>query len=84
MELIEVFNWLKLQAPVIVVMGIVIWWLAKQLVKSQTKNETLTENVIKIATLWEAKSQSLSEDDKEFKKEIYEKLNEIATILKTK
>lgn len=84
MELIEVFNWLKIQAPVIVVMGIVIWWLAKQLVKSQTKNETLTENVIKIATLWEAKSQSLSEDDKEFKKEIYEKLNEIATILKTK
>ncbi len=83
MDILEVFGWLKDQAPVIVVMGVVIYWLSKQLIKERDRNDQLTENVIKIATLWEAKSQSLSEDDKEFKKEIYEKLSEITIILKT-
>ncbi len=84
MELVELFQWLKIQAPVIVVMGIVIWWLAKRLVSAEERNKDLTENVIKIATLWEIKSQSLSDDDKQFKKEINDKLTEVVAILKNK
>ena len=84
MELVELYEWLEEQAPVILVMGIGIVWLQRQLMRCQKRNEILTENVIKIATLWETKSQSLSDDDTKFKREIYEKLNEISTILKVK
>jgi hypothetical protein len=84
MEVTDIWDWLKDQAPVIVVMGVVMWWLAKRLVKSETRNEKLTEQVIKIATLWESKSQSLSDDDKEFKKDIYKSLQEIVAIIKSR
>lgn len=79
-----ILNWLLEQAPVIALMGVVIWWLAKRLVKSEDQKEKLSENVIKITTLWESKASDLGEDDKEFKEKVLHGLNEIKFLLKNK
>jgi len=77
-------NWLLEQAPVIVVMGVAIWWLAKRLVKSEEEKDSLANSVIKITTLWEAKASELGEDDKNFKEDVLFSLKEIKLLLKNK
>lgn len=79
-----VSSWLFEQAPVIVVMGIVIWWLARRLTKAEDAKDELYNNVIKLTTLWESKASELGEDDKEFKEKVLEGLNEIKITLKNK
>lgn len=80
----NISTWLLDQAPVIVVMGLVIYWLQKRLVKAEDDKDKLSENVIKLTTLWESKASELGEDDKEFKEKVLESLNEIKITLKTK
>jgi len=77
-------NWLLEQAPVIVVMGVAIWWLAKRLVKSEDEKDNLANSVIKLTTLWEAKASELGEDDKHFKEDVLFSLKEIKLLLKNK
>tara|TARA_R110000772_G_scaffold33142_2_gene80791 strand:+ start:112 stop:396 length:285 start_codon:yes stop_codon:yes gene_type:complete len=48
-------NWLVQQLPVVVVMGVMIWWLTKRLEKIETEKNTLAENMIKLTSLYEAK-----------------------------
>jgi hypothetical protein len=80
-------SWLLDQAPVIVVMGVVIWWLAKRLTKAEDEKNELAANVIKLTTLWEAKTIELTTDDevsKEFRKETISLLKEIKITLNDK
>lgn len=80
----DVSGWLLQQAPVVVVMGIVIYWLSKRLVKSEDEKDKLSTSVIKLTTLWESKASELGEDDKEFKEKVLESLNDIKHNLKNR
>jgi len=75
-----ILGWLLDQAPVIVIMGIVIWWLQKRLIKSEEDKTALSNAVIKLTTLWESKANELgneSDEEKQFRKEALALLNEI-------
>tara|TARA_Y100001938_G_scaffold11456_1_gene14280 strand:+ start:2600 stop:2848 length:249 start_codon:yes stop_codon:yes gene_type:complete len=76
----SISSWILEQAPVIVVMGVVIWWLAKQLVYTNKQKEQLSKEVIKITTLWEVKADKIGENDNDWKKEVVDLLKEIKTI----
>jgi hypothetical protein len=76
----DIASWVFEQASVIVVMGVVIYWLAKQLIYSNKQKEQLSKEVIKITTLWELKADKIGVKDKDFKKEVLELLREIKLI----
>ena len=80
MENIEIWTWLAQQAPVIVVMGIAIWWLIKRLEKSEGEKDTLSKDVIRLTTIWEEKYEGT--ENKEEK--IIQLLTEIKTIVSQK
>jgi hypothetical protein len=74
-------TWLLQQAPVVVVMGVVIWWLAKQLTKKDKLVSELSKEVIKLTTLWETKSEQLSDNTSEGYEELLRLLKEIRKLL---
>jgi hypothetical protein len=74
-------TWLLQQAPVVVVMGVVIWWLAKQLTKKDKLVSELSKEVIKLTTLWETKSEQLSDNTSEGYEEVLRLLKEIRKLL---
>lgn len=76
MDTTNIWEWLIQQAPVIVVMGIVIYWLAKRLDKCQNQKDALAEDVVKVTTLWEEKA------DKDKSEQIIELLREIKEIVR--
>jgi hypothetical protein len=57
----NLINWLIQQAPVVVVMGAAIYWLAKKLNKAESDKDGLAKDVIKLTTLWEEKSGKIEE-----------------------
>ena len=73
----EVFDILLQQAPLVIFMGAVIWWLVKMLVKCDREKQKLTENVVKLTTLWEEKTSKMSNTDESFKAEAISLLKEI-------
>lgn len=77
----EVTSWLLEQAPITVVMGVVIWWLAKKLSKVESERDEISKEVIKLATLWEKKTEQSEDEDDHFKKEILKSLEEIKNTL---
>jgi hypothetical protein len=77
-------TWLLQQAPVVVVMGVVIWWLAKQLLKKDKMVTELSKEVIKLTTLWEQKSEQLADDTSEGHGEVLRLLKEIRNLLLSK
>lgn len=80
----DIGPWLLEQAPVVVVMGVVVWWLAKRLVKAEDEKDSLSREVIKITTLWETKADKMDTEDKETKQQILALLNEIKASMPTK
>ena len=74
-------TWLLQQAPVVVVMGVVIWWLAKQLTRKDKLVSELSKEVIKLTTLWETKSEQLSDNTSEGYEELLRLLKEIRKLL---
>ncbi|PZR18858.1 MAG: hypothetical protein DI539_16090 [Flavobacterium psychrophilum] len=78
MENLEIGTWLLQQAPVVVVMGIVIWWLAKRLEKAQDEKDVLSRDVVKISVLWQEQSDNGKDE------EIIKLLTEIKTIVSNK
>ena len=79
----ELTSWLFEQLGTIVVMGVVIWWLQKRLVKAEDEKDKLSQDVIKLTTLWESKANSLNEGDKEFKEKMLILLSEIKGLIKS-
>jgi translation initiation factor 2B subunit (eIF-2B alpha/beta/delta family) len=80
----ELVSWLIQQAPVVVVMGAAIYWLAKKLNKAESDKDDMAKEVIKLTTLWEEKSDKIEEktektDEKNAKvtEQILELLREI-------
>jgi len=73
-------GWLLQQSPVIVVMGVVIWWLAKRLEKSQDEKDTLSKDVIRLTTIWEEKYEQETNKDEE----IISLLTDIKTIVSSR
>lgn len=79
-------NWLVQQAPVVVVMGAAIWWLAKKLNKAESEKDEMAKEVIKLTALWEekndkidAKSEKLDEKNTKNTEQILELLRDIKT-----
>lgn len=77
MENIEIGKWLLQQAPVVVVMGVVIWWLAKRLMKAEEEKDTLSRDVVKLTTIWEEKYEHNNGKEEQ----IIQLLTEIKTIV---
>ena len=81
---IEISAWLIEQAPVIVLMGIIIYWLANRLIKSEAEKDELAKDVIKVATLWEEKSDKIGDASEKTKEQILELLRDIKMLVKVK
>jgi len=77
----ELTTWLLQQAPVVVVMGVVIWWLAKQLLAKDKIVTELSKEVIKLTTLWEEKSEQLSDNTSEGYEEVLRIIKEIRSLI---
>lgn len=60
------FKWLLEQSPVIIVLGVVIWWLAARFTKKDSELKDLSKEVIKLVAMWEAKSEALSAERGKF------------------
>ena len=81
-------NWLVQQAPVVVVMGAAIWWLAKKLNKAENDKDEMAKEVIKLTALWEekndkidAKNEKIDEKNTKISEQILELLREIKIIV---
>lgn len=81
---ISIGAWLIEQAPVIVLMGVVIYWLANRLIKSEAEKDELAKDVIKVATLWEEKSDKLGDASEKTKEQMLELLRDIKMLVKHK
>tara|TARA_R110000796_G_scaffold58413_5_gene134898 strand:- start:5790 stop:6083 length:294 start_codon:yes stop_codon:yes gene_type:complete len=87
----DLLTWLIQQAPVVVVMGLAIYWLTKKLNKAESDKDELAKDVIKLTTLWEEKSDKLDvknekTDERNLKltEQILDLLREIKTIVSSK
>jgi hypothetical protein len=85
---VNIINWLLQQAPVVVVMGAAIYWLANRLKKAENDKDELAKDVIKLTTLWEeksdkldVKSEKLGEENTKVNEEILVLLREIKMIV---
>jgi len=79
---VEIGAWLIEQAPVIVLMGVVIYWLANRLIKAEKEKDELAKDVIKVATLWEEKSDQIGDASEKTKEQILELLRDIKMLVK--
>lgn len=82
----DISTFLSQQIPVVVVMGLVIYWLQKRLDKKEDviklKDEQLldlSKDVIKVATLWEENKKDPS--NKEFQDKVLDLLTEVKDIV---
>jgi arsenate reductase-like glutaredoxin family protein len=88
-----VLGWLLKQTPVIVVMGIVIYWLQNKLTQAEKENKELTKlmsesskDLAQTLSALENLKNKLGEDSKEdatTKQLILQKLTEIKTMVST-
>lgn len=78
---VDIWTWLIQQSPVIVVMGVVIYWLAKKYTKKDEQLETLAKDFIQLSVKWHdwlEKGLTANKDDAQ---KIIEKLDEIHEII---
>lgn len=76
-----IWNWLIEQAPVVIVLGIVIYWLAKRYTDKDKQLETLAKDFIQLSVKWHdwlEKGLTANKDDAQ---KILEKLDEIKDII---
>ncbi len=88
---LDILDWLLQQAPVVIVMGAAIYWLAKKLNKSHKDKDELAKDVIKLTSLWEEKSDKIEdrndkqrERDEHVNDKILELLHDIKLIVSTR
>lgn len=77
----EITSWLLEQAPLTVILGVIIWWLAKKLNKVETERDEISKEVIKLATLWEKKTEQSEDEDDKLKHQILRSLEDIKNSL---
>jgi hypothetical protein len=84
MESINLWGKLFEQVPVIVVMGVVIWWLARKYESKDKQLETLAKDFVQLSVKWHdwlEKGLTANKDDAE---KIMDKLDEIREIVERK
>jgi|MDSV01.1.fsa_nt_gb hypothetical protein len=79
----EIANWLMQQAGVVVVMGAVIWWLAKAYKEEKKRNRNLSDKVVELCTLWEYNAGKKKQVETRKDNQIIALLNEIKDLIKT-
>lgn len=65
-------TWLVDQAGLVVLMGVVIWWLAKRYEKAEQEKSDLAKEVIKLTVAYETKLDNDKEKDAELKQILHE------------
>lgn len=65
MEQINIWEWLIQQAPVIVVMGIAIYYLATKLTKAEKDKDELAKEVIRLTSIWEIRLNDSKNNDRD-------------------
>ena len=81
---VDIWTWLIQQSPVIVVMGVVIWWLAKKYTDKDKQLETLAKDFIQLSVKWHDWLEKGLTANKEDAQKILEKLEEIKEIVERK
>ena len=84
MQSINIGTWLLQQTPTIVVLGVAVVVLWRSLNSERTRNNTLSDDVIKITTLWESKASDLGKAGSEERTQILTHLQDIKTLLLSK
>lgn len=79
----EIMNWVMQQAGVVVVMGAVIWWLAKAYKEEKKRNRSLSDRVVELCTLWEYNAGKKKQVETKKNNEIISLLNEIKNLIIT-
>ena len=74
-------TWLLEQAPVVVILGVVIWWLQKRYTKAIEHKDSLAKDVIKLTTLWEEKNDKLEERSEKISEQILVLLRKIKALV---
>lgn len=59
----ELYMWILKQTPLVALMGVVIYWLAKRYEKEKASKDELARDVIKISTLWEEKADKMAQKE---------------------
>lgn len=72
-------EWLMGQAPLVIVLGVVIWWLVRRYEESlkkieevNTEKTSLARDVVKITVLWEQKYNLDTQNDQEIRQILLE------------
>ena len=77
----DIVTWLLEQAPVVIIMGAVIYWLQAKLIRAEEEKDSLARDVIQLTTLWEEKSQEIEDTNEKSRQRITELLNDIKTLI---
>ena len=80
----QLWDVLLKQAPVIVVMGVVIWWLQKRYLSKDIQLEKLSVDFIEISTKWHDWLEKGLTSNSEDCRTIIEKLDEIKHIVENR
>jgi hypothetical protein len=73
----SITNWLLVQAPVVVVLCIAIYWLAGRYIQSEKDKTDLAQNVVKLTVAYENKLDNDKVKSDEIKKILEEIREEI-------
>lgn len=72
-----VVNWLLQQSPTFVIMGVIIYYLAKKLEKVENQRDDMAKDMIKLTTLYDEKVNRNDETDNK----ILEKIDRITNLI---
>ncbi len=78
---LSISTWLMQQAPVVIVLGVVIYWLQKRYVAKDLQLEKLSIGFIEVSTKWHDWIQAGHNSNKAEADRIMEKLDEIKHII---
>lgn len=67
-----VINWLLTQSPIVIILSVIIWWLAKRLEKAENDKSDLAKDVIKLTVAYENKLDNDKIADSEIKNLLHE------------
>lgn len=81
---LNIGTWLLQQAPTVVILGIAVYFLWKELNKERQRNNNLSEDVIKISLLWETKASDLGTAGSKDRETILRILREIRSLVQKK
>jgi len=67
-----IVNWLLTQSPIVIILAVIIWWLAKRLERAENDKSDLAKDVIKLTVAYETKLDNDKAADQEIKNLLHE------------